>query len=127
MGNSKKVNIILSIVLLVLVVLVVATPLGKTIWNGYKARLDKADEVSYETMKKVEDTARAYIASYKSDVDIYHTYCDSEDPKKQEYAESARIRAITTANSYNEYLRKNSYVWKDNMPSDLPQILSTDF
>jgi len=127
MGNSKKVNIILSIVLLVLVVLVVATPLGKTIWNGYKARLDKADEVSYETMKKVEDTARAYIASYKSDVDIYHAYCDSEDSKKQEYAESARIRAITTANSYNEYLRKNSYVWKDNMPSDLPQILSTDF
>ena len=127
MRNSKRVDVILAIVLLVVVALVVATPLGKTIWNGYKAKLDKADEVSYETMKKVEDTARAYIASYKSDVDIYHTYCDSEDSKKQEYAESARMRAISTANSYNEYLRKNSYVWKDNMPDDLPQTLSTDF
>ena len=82
--------------------------------------------LSYENRKKVEDTARAYISSYNADVDIYNTYCNNENENMKSYAESARIRAIQTANSYNDYLQKNSYVWADNMPDDLPSSLSTD-
>lgn len=122
-------KIIIGIVVGILIFAIVFfafIPAGRTVWNNYTHQLKKADEVSYETRKSVEDTARSYIASYKTDVDIFHTYCSSEDSSKQEYAESARMRAINTANSYNEYIRKNSYVWKDNLPSDLPFNLETD-
>lgn len=119
--------IVLAIIFVASVIFFAATPTGRTVWNNYVHGLNKADEVSYETRKHVEDTARAYIANYNTDVNIYLTYCDSEDENKREYAEAARMRAIATANSYNEYLRKNSYVWKDNIPNDLPYTLSPDF
>lgn len=127
MKACKVVCIILATIFVVSIIFFTATPTGRTIWNNYTHSLNKADEASYETRKRVEDTARAYVASYKADVDIYQTYCNSEDIKKQEYADAARMRAISTANSYNEYLQKNSYVWQDNMPSDLPLTLATDF
>lgn len=123
----KVICIILATIFAVLVIFFAATPTGRTVWNNYTHSLNKADEVSYETRKQVEDTARAYMANYKTDVDIYLTYCDSEDENKREYADAARMRAIATANSYNEYLQKNSYVFKDNMPDDLPYSLSTEF
>ena len=102
------------------------TAMGRTIWHQYWYQIQEADETSYETQKEVEDTARAYISTYYSDVDIYRTYCNSEDENLRAYAESARMRAIRTANSYNEYLQKNTYVWKDNMPEDLPESLPTE-
>ena len=123
----KVIGIILATIFVVSIIFFAATPTGRTVWNNYTHSLNKADEVSYETRKQVEDTARAYMANYKTDVDIYLTYCDSEDENKREYAYAARMRAIATANSYNEYLQKNSYVFKDNMPEDLPYTLSTEF
>lgn len=33
------------------------------------------------------------------------------------------MRANRTANSYNEYILKNSYVWEDNIPSDIDYSL----
>lgn len=123
----KVIGIILATIFVVSIIFFAATPTGRTVWNNYTHSLNKADEVSYETRKQVEDTARAYMANYKTDVDIYLTYCDSEDENKREYADAARMRAIATANSYNEYLQKNSYVFKENMPDDLPYTLSTEF
>ena len=29
------------------------------------------------------------------------------------------MRANKTANSYNEYILKNSFVWSENIPSDI--------
>lgn len=127
MKALKMIAIVLATIFVVLVIFFTATPMGRTAWNNYTHSLNKADEVSYETRKQVEDTARAYMANYKTDVDIYLTYCDSEDENKREYADAARMRAIATANSYNEYLQKNSYVFKENMPDDLPYTLSTEF
>lgn len=115
-----------SIFILALILLFGATALGRFIWHQYWYGVEKADETSYEVQKEVEDTARAYMSSYYSDVDIYNLYCESEDENLRAYAESARMRAVRTANSYNEYLQKNSYVWKDNMPDDLPETLSTN-
>lgn len=127
MKALKIIGIIAATVLVCVTIFFAATPAGRTAWNNYTHSLNKADEVSYETRKMVEDTARAYISSYNSAVDIYELYCDSDNENKREYAESARLRAITTANSYNEYLQKNSYVWADNMPDDIPYQLSTEF
>ena len=67
------------------------------------------DNVSYERLKKVEDTARAMIATYKSDKLIYETYKNADN----ELATQAKIRAN------NEYILKNSFQWQGNVPSDI--------
>ncbi|WP_338996332.1 hypothetical protein LC565_08230 [Fusobacterium animalis] len=73
------------------------------------------DNVSYERLKKVEDTARAMIATYKSDKLIYETYKNADN----ELATQAKIRANKTAITYNEYILKNSFQWQGNVPSDI--------
>ena len=88
--------------------------------NSYDNMMKKVDDkTTYETRKKVEDTARASIASYKTDKATYEMYKDSEDKEKQSWAEQAKTRANKTANVYNEYIRKNSYVFENNIPSDI--------
>ena len=97
-----------------------ATPLGRTIINKWKASLHKADDnSSYETQKKVEDACRAMISSYNQDKLIYEQYKDSTDKSQVELANNAKTRANNTASTYNNYILKNSYVWKDNIPSDI--------
>ena len=51
----------------------------------------------------------------------YSTQSDNEE--KQSWAEQAKMRANRTANSYIEYILKNSYVWEDNIPSDIDYSL----
>ena len=123
----SKTGKVIAAIAAIVVLFFGATAIGRTVWNNYWHDVEKADDnTSYENRKMVEDAARAYISSYNADVDIYNTYCDSEDENMRSYAESARIRAIQTANSYNEYLQENSYIWADNMPEDLPTSLPTD-
>lgn len=123
---SKAVTIIVTIISVILIGAIIFfgfTPGGRSVWNSYTHSLEKADENQYETKKQVEDTARAMIASYKSDVATYEQYKDSDNEEKQSWAEQAKMRANRTANSYNEYILKNSYVWEDNIPSDIDYSL----
>ena len=123
---SKAGTIIVTIISVILIGAIIFfgfTPGGRSIWNSYTHSLEKADENQYETRKQVEDTARAMIASYKSDVATYEQYKDSDNEEKQSWAEQAKMRANRTANSYNEYILKNSYVWEDNIPSDIDYSL----
>ena len=95
--------------------------------NGYNFLARKIDDATnYETIKKVEDTCRAMIASYTSDKLMYETYATSDSEEKQGWAEQAKIRANSTAAKYNEYYLKNSFIWKDNIPdgiaTELPYI-----
>lgn len=81
----------------------------------------KIDEATlYDTLKQVEDTCRAMIASYQSDFLIWTQYKDSTNEEKQGWAE---MRANRTATTYNEYIRKNSYVWAQNVPADIDEKL----
>ena len=114
---------IISVILIGAIIFFGFTPGGKSVWNNYTHSLEKADENQYETKKQVEDTARSMIASYKSDVATYEQYKDSDNEEKQSWAEQAKMRANRTANSYNEYILKNSYVWEDNIPSDIDYSL----
>ena len=82
------------------------------------------DRTSYDTRKKVEDTCRSMIASYKTDKATYEMYIESESEEKQSWAEQAKMRANKTANTYNEYILKNSFVWEGNIPNDIEQKLS---
>lgn len=114
---------IISVILIGAIIFFGFTPGGRSVWNSYTHSLEKADENQYETKKQVEDTARSMIASYKSDVATYEQYKDSDNEEKQSWAEQAKMRANRTSNSYNEYILKNSYVWEDNIPSDIDYSL----
>ena len=114
---------IISVIFIGAIIFLGFTPGGRSVWNSYTHSLEKADENQYETKKQVEETARSMIASYKSDVATYEQYKESDNEEKQSWAEQAKMRANRTANSYNEYILKNSYVWEDNIPSDIDYSL----
>lgn len=118
------ISITIGILLIGVTVFFTATPTGRKILGSYENELQQADDdVSYETRKQVEDTCRSMIASYKTDKATYEAYKDSDDALLKSSANSARIRANQTANTYNEYVLKNSYVWKNNIPSDIYMTL----
>ena len=97
-----------------------ATPSGRAMWNNWFHDVQKADDdTNYDTIKKVEDTCRAMISSYNSDKLTYEQYKDSDNEEKQSWAEQAKMRANKTASTYNNYILKNEYVWKGNVPSDI--------
>lgn len=93
-------------------------------YNNWKYEIAKVDEVTdYETIKKVEDTCRSMIASYTSDKLRYEQYKNSDDKEERSWGEQAKMRANTTASSYNEYIIKNSFIWKNNIPNDIYKTL----
>ena len=83
------------------------------------------DQTRYETLKKVEDTCRAMISSYESDVLTWNQYKDSESEAERTWAAQAKMRANKTASSYNNYILQNNFVWKDNIPEDIRATLDT--
>lgn len=112
--------ILLIVALIVLPIFFGATPKGRAVWNNWFHDVQKVDDATnYKTLKKVEDTCRAMIASYNADKLTYQQYKDSDDEEKQSWAEQARMRANKTASTYNNYILENSYVWQDNVPSDI--------
>lgn len=116
---------IFAIVVIVLIAMFNGTPWGRALINGWDYTVQKVDDsTSYDTMKRVEDSCRAMMSSYKSDFLTYQQYKDSTNPEKQAWAEQARTRANRTAASYNEYILKNSYVWRGNIPKDISESLS---
>ena len=97
-----------------------ATPTGKSLWNSWFHSVQVADDnTNYETKKKVEDTCRSMISTYNSDKLIYEQYKDSDNAEKASWAEQAKMRANKTASNYNNYVLKNKYVWKNNVPDDI--------
>ncbi len=119
---KKFVIVTLTLVFLIFLVLV-GTP-NRWFVTWYTNKIEFVDHkindaTNYETIKKVEDTCRSMIASYESDKLTYEQYKDSTSEEKQSWAEQAKMRANTTASSYNNYILKNSFVWNGNVPSDI--------
>lgn len=122
----KYIGVILAVLFIVGIIYFSATPSGTAAWNTWWHGVQKADDATnYETLKKVEDTCRSMIASYESDKLTYEQYKDSDDEEKQSWAEQAKMRANKTAASYNNYILKNSYIWKNNVPADIYMNLET--
>lgn len=127
----KKALCIIGIMILILgsiICLVIGTTgLGwfSTWFNNKVNYVDRKidDATNYEIIKKVEDTCRSMISSYKTDKATYEQYKDSDNIEKQSWAEQAKMRANKTANTYNEYILKNSFVWQNNVPDDIYQKL----
>lgn len=111
---------ILSLALIFVIIFFAGTPTGRAIVNNWRFSLQKVDDVTlYEKRKEVEDACRAMMASYNADKLTYEQYRGSDNQEKQSWAEQAKMRANKTASSYNEYVLKNSFVWKDNVPADI--------
>ena len=125
MNKRVKISSIMAGVIVVGVILFFGmTPSGRTLINNWMFGIQKADDNSnYRTIKRVEDSCRAMIVSYTSDKLTFEQYKDAESAEKQSWAEQAKMRANKTAASYNEYIRKNSFVWKDNIPPDIANNL----
>ena len=120
----KYVLIVLAVLLVISVIYFAATPYGVATWNNWFHAVQKADDdTNYATLKKVEDTCRSMISSYESDKLTYEQYKDSDNEEKQGWAEQAKMRANKTAIEYNNYILKNSYVWKNNVPADIYMTL----
>ena len=99
-------------------------PKGVKMWNNWFHKVKVADDdTNYYTKKEVEDSCRAMISSYEADKLTYLQYKDSDNEEKQSWAEQAKMRANKTASTYNNYMLKNSYVWKNNIPSDIKKEL----
>ena len=125
-SEERTIKIIIASVLIVLglILFFTITPTGRSIWNKNMYDVQKADDSTrYETRKRVEDTCRSMISSYKSDKLTWEQYKDSDNNEKQSWAEQAKMRANKTASSYNEYILKNSFVWDGNIPKDIREKL----
>lgn len=126
--KGLKIFGIIILILTILAGIIVGGTLGGWFKTWFKNKVEWVDRkiedrTSYDTMKKVEDTCRSMIASYKTDKATYDMYKDSDNEEKQSWAEQAKMRANKTANTYNEYILKNSYVWEGNIPEDIDRSL----
>lgn len=102
-----------------------ATPQGKAMWNNWFHAVQVADDnTNYETLREVENTCRSMIASYESDKLTYEQYKDSESEEERSWGSQAKMRANKTASTYNNYILKNKYIWRNNVPADIYMTLS---
>ena len=121
---SNKAIAAIAAVCIGLILFFAVNPLGVMSWNSWFGLVQKADDATnYETLKQVEDTCRAMIASYEADRFTYEQYKNSEDDEQQSWAEQAKMRANRTASTYNNYILENSYVWSGNVPNDIDSEL----
>lgn len=119
MKNQKGQALVAVLVLAGLICAVCATaiPSCRAAWNRYAADLRKVDDATtYETTRSVEDNCRAMQAAYRSDLANARVYAASGH---KEWAESLLVRVNRTAATYNEYVRRNNFVWRGNVPSDI--------
>ena len=110
--------------ILIAVVLIIGGVFGGWFNTWFFNKVEYVDQkidaaTNYETIKKVEDSCRAMIASYESDKLTYEQYKDSDNEEKQSWAEQAKMRANKTASTYNNYILENSFVWEGNVPEDI--------
>lgn len=125
MSNKARVILAIQIVAVVVLLFLVLTPTGRSALNKWDAALRRTDvNTSYEEQKEIENTLRSYIASYEADKITYDTNKNLDSVEAQNLATAAKTRANRTAATYNQYYLKNSYVWKDNIPSDIVAELS---
>lgn len=127
MKGLKIFGIIIAVIICIVGLVVFGTLAGwfNTWFSNKVEYIDKKieDRTNYDTIKKVEDTCRSMMASYKTDKNTYEQYKDSDNTEKQSWAEQAKMRANKTANTYNEYILKNSFVWEGNIPNDIDKNL----
>ena len=123
MSEGKVVLLIVALIALA-GILYACSPIGRGVINGNQYLVQKVDDrTNYKTLREVEDTARAMISSYESDKLMYEQYRDASTEEQRSWSMQARTRANKTAAVYNNYILKNSFVWKSGVPADIKDKL----
>ena len=124
---ENKMAIVFSAIVISILLIVIgynfAPGVRETVNKNQTAVQIVDNQTRYETLKKVENTCRAMISSYESDVLTWKQYKDSESEIERTWAAQAKMRANKTASSYNNYILQNNFVWKDNIPEDIRSTL----
>lgn len=126
-SEEKAIKTLLKVIISIVFVFTVfgiamLIPGSRAVINEYVFQIERVDqETDYQNRKMVEDTARAMITnytSYKLEWEAYKTF----PTDSQEYirAINARTAANNVASNYNNYLTQNSYIFKGNLPYDIP-------
>lgn len=103
-------------------------PGSRAVINEYIFGIRRVDEqINYNNRKSVEDTARSVIVNYntyRNEYGLYKDYCNKpEEKNKCQRALDSKILANQAAEQYNEYVQKNNYIFKGNLPQDIPAYL----
>ena len=61
------------------------------------------DATSYESLKRVEDTCRAMIASYEADKLTYEQYRNSDSPEQRSWAKNPLAVALHLADTESAF------------------------
>ena len=121
--SKFKIGVIAALLVIVFIGLPLffnVTPAGKALWNNWFHSVQVADDnTNYDTRQTVEDTCRSMIATYEADKLSYEQYVKSDDKEERSWAAQAKMRANRTAATYNNYILKNNYVWKNDVPRDI--------
>lgn len=116
----KTAATVIGTILICFILFITFTPAGRATWNNYTHGMQKVDDATlYKTRQKVENEARAMVASYKADKLKYEQFKASPDKQQQEWGEQAKMRANQTASIYNNYMLTNRYVFEGNIPPDI--------
>ena len=98
MSSKEKTFMAVLIIIAVASVLCALTPSIVASINQWAYDVQKADDAtSYESLKRVEDTCRAMIASYEADKLTYEQYRNSDRAEQRSWAAQAMMRANKTA------------------------------
>jgi len=81
------------------------------------------DQTDYTTLRRVEDTARAMVATWEGDRLQWEQFKDSDVQEERNWANGALMRANRTATSFNNFILENSFVWAYGVPDDLQEPL----
>ena len=104
---------------------VITAPARVAFWNTHRHNIQTAhDRTDYATLRKVEDTARAMIASIESDRLTWEQFKDSEVQEERNWANSARMRGNRSISTFENFMRENSYIWAYAIPNDLREPIA---
>ena len=123
-STPEKISIIGLTILTLLIIGYSFVPSVRTAINEHRLKIKQVDEeTSYKNRKSVEDSARALLTNYdsaKSEYETYKQFIGTEDKAKEQRALDAQTSANMTVAKYNNYLTENQFVFKGNLPNDIP-------
>ena len=119
MKKKKKLFLFELIVLFVVIVVAIVIYFSNTTNNN--TSLEEPTTIIQHSKETVEENLLSLIDLYRENFIIF-----SENKSiNNDIAEKARIRAKLTAKYYNEYIKKNSYLWEDNeLPEEIVNSLT---
>jgi hypothetical protein len=125
---GKGAWVIVGIVILVVLSFTII-PGGRAKIRDWRTSLLEVDEQSYEMQVKVEDEARLRVTAYMANKTEYLSLVTQLAANPTDNILTQRVSAKRTmvnnlAIQYNEFILKNSHVWKENVPADITSNLA---